>query len=52
MSNINKEFHELLMRNNDQEMKEYIRIHGKDRKPISPIYFVLKEEPVEPLFFI
>ena len=38
-----EEFDNLLLRNDEEEVKEYIKRYGKPRKPISPLFFILKE---------
>ena len=42
---VSKNFIDVLLDNNEEEMREYLLLNGKKPKPISPFYFI-KEEVV------
>lgn len=37
-------FIDVLISNNEEEMRKYLLLNGKKPKPISPFYFLPKEE--------
>ena len=39
-------FIDVLLDNNEDEMREYLLVNGKKPKPIAPFYFLPKEENV------